>query len=131
MKFSGFGSTGSPITSAPSSPPTPFVSESPTAEVILTCGSVVSGSTVGAPQAEASFCGTSTGSGGAKWYKLVGASGSVTVSTCSGNTSYDSKLSVFSNNKSTCEGGNDDTCGLQSSVTFDADVNTEYQVLVQ
>lgn len=141
-------STGSPTTSpeptkAPTtanpSPPSPITANPTTANpttsspvASLACGSVVSGTTANAPvETQAATCGTSTGAGGKKWHTLVGVMGSVTVKTCGTATSYDSKLGVYSDNTSVCVGGNDDGCGLQSSVTFDADIDKEYTVLVQ
>lgn len=62
-------------------------------------------------------------------YKLVGATGPVTINTCSG-TSYDSKIRVYKDSDDSCVTGNDDTCNYQSEVTFDAVQGTDYKVWV-
>ena len=74
-------------------------------------------------------CGTSDGTGGGMWYKFYGTGDATTFTTCADETDYDTKLRVFSSG--TCVVGNDDFCGLQSSVTFNSDVGVEYDVLVQ
>lgn len=72
--------------------------------VNLGCGSSYSGSTAGLPAASASTCGTSIGTGGHNWHTISGVTGCVTVSTCHSGTNYDSKLSVYKDNKATCVG---------------------------
>ncbi len=99
----------------------------------LTCGSSVSGTTVGAPVASSlGVCGTSLNTAGGRWHTLlVPNTGTVTVNTCSG-TGYDSKIGVFSGTCGAlvCVGGNDDNCGLQSQVTFSATGGTTYLIYV-
>jgi hypothetical protein len=55
----------------------------------------------------------------------------LTVDTCSG-TNYDSKLTVYCKDCTdlVCVGGNDDSCGLQSSVSWCGSPGTTYLVLV-
>jgi len=65
------------------------------------------------------------------WFKYTATeNGEVTVNTC-GQTTLDTKLSVFANcgdfNAIAC---NDDFCGLQSSVTFNATTGTTYYISV-
>ena len=103
--------------------------------VTLGCGSSYSGSTSGLPAASASTCGTSIGTGGHNWHIITGVTGCVTVSTCHSGTNYDSKLSVFKDNKATCVGGIDDaggTCGTKAAFNFQSDgSSTSYDLLVQ
>ena len=103
--------------------------------VNLGCGSSYSGSTAGLPAASASTCGTSIGTGGHNWHTISGVTGCVTVSTCHSGTNYDSKLSVFKDNKATCVGGIDDaggTCGTKAAFHFQSSgASTTYDLLVQ
>lgn len=97
----------------------------------LPCGGSVSGTTVGATIDAVGTCGTSLGTAPGVWYTFVGNGGPNTLSTCTGTT-YDSKIGVFSGSCGglICVAGNDDFCGLQSSVTFNANAGTTYYVLV-
>ena len=65
------------------------------------------------------------------WYKFYGTGATTTLTTCAAETDYDTKIRVFTASDGTCVGGNDDFCGLQSSVTFVSEVGVEYDVLVQ
>ncbi len=96
----------------------------------INCGETVSGSTIGQTPDAAPFCGTSNTAPGV-WYSWTGDGSAVTLSTCTG-TSYDSKLTVYSGSCGAlaCVGGNDDTCGLQSEVSFVSSVGTDYLILV-
>ena len=111
--------------------------------IAVSVDSVTSGTTIGAnldtvPDA---FCGTGVTAPGV-WYSLsTPVSQEITVSTCDGTTggsaNYDTKISVFCNScvDLLCIGGNDDACvggtsGLLSTVTFCAEENGEYLILV-
>ena len=132
-------------TPAPSNPPTPAPTNLPTtpnptpspiSTVIptLTCGISETGSTAGLTAISMEDCfASSDGSGGAKWYKFVGTGLSTSISTCGGQTNYDTQLRVFRAPDDTCVAGNDDadTCGLQSTVEFVAEAGVKYKVLVQ
>ena len=79
-------------------------------------------------------CDTTTGAPGV-WYKFTDASGfptEVALFTCSDDTNYDTKLSVYTGDPSDliCVVGNDDDCGLQSGVAFLSDGNTTFYILV-
>ena len=79
-------------------------------------------------------CDTTTGAPGV-WYKFTDASGfpaEVVLFTCSDDTNYDSKLSVYTGDPSDliCVVGNDDYCGLQSGVAFLSDGNSTFYILV-
>jgi hypothetical protein len=69
------------------------------------------------------------------WYTFEDTSGLVTdytVSLCDGGTAYDSKITVYSGDCGTltCVGDNDDSCGLQSEVSWQGDGSTTYYILV-
>ena len=92
----------------------------------------MSASTIGKESQQLRTCGgTTDGSGGGVWYKFYGTGVATTLTTCADETDYDTKIRVFTASDGTCVGGNDDNCGLQSSVTFDSVVGVEYDVLVQ
>ncbi len=100
---------------------------------VVTCGSTISGSTVGA--ASDSGVGTcAVGGGGTPgngvWYKLVGNGAQVTASLC--GSSYDTKLHVYTGTcgSLTCLTSSDDFCGTQSQVVFNANLGTDYYILV-
>ena len=125
-------------TPAPTNPPsTANPTPAPTSTVIptLTCGISETGSTVGLTAISMQDCGASTdGLGGAKWYKFVGTGLSTSISTCGGQTNYDTQLRVFRASDDTCVAGNDDADGctdFQSTVEFVAEADVEYKVLVQ
>eukprot|EP00163_Fabomonas_tropica_P007073 TRINITY_DN1670_c1_g1_i1.p1 TRINITY_DN1670_c1_g1~~TRINITY_DN1670_c1_g1_i1.p1 ORF type:complete len:1432 (-),score=506.63 TRINITY_DN1670_c1_g1_i1:85-4380(-) len=85
-------------------------------------------------------CGGPVHSGPAKWYKLpAGSEGVFTASTCSRITNFDTQITVYSTENScngafTCVAGNDDQtdkkCGPRSTISFKAEKNKEYFVLV-
>ena len=106
--------TPNPVTPAPQT-----ASSTP-----ISCDTSQTSSTFGLAPANITTCGTSIGTGGAKWYKLIGATAgqTVTITTCSATTNFDTQLSVWGDKatSSTCIGGNDDDCGLQSTVSFEA-----------
>src|SRR5690606_17919575 len=78
------------------------------------------------------FCGTGSGAPGV-WYTLTDTSGvgsSVTLSLC--GSGYDTRMQVFTGacGAFTCVAGNDDSCGLQSQVSFVSDGSSTYRILV-
>jgi len=114
-----------------SCPPPSIPNDLCTGAIALPCGGSVSGTTVGATTDAVPTCVTTLNTAPGIWYTFVGNGAPNTLSTCTGTT-YDSKIGVFSG---TCAGlvcvtGNDDFCGLQSSVTFNATLGTTYYVLV-
>lgn len=100
----------------------------------LAIPSVTAGSTVGAtPDPNAPTpCGTSVSAPGV-WYTVVGTGRTITASTCTGATGYDSKLNVYclDCDDLTCITGNDDFCGLQSQVSWCSEPGVTYHILVQ
>jgi subtilisin-like proprotein convertase family protein len=99
------------------------------------CDDSVMGSTLNATFDDVGECGTSNTAPGV-WYYLRDDSlleGNIDIATCSDNTDYDTKLSVFTVSAEglVCVTGNDDDCpGFQSAVNFPTDGNTTFLVLV-
>jgi hypothetical protein len=104
----------------------------------IACGEVVAGTTIDASEdsAVAPTCDTTVTAPGV-WYVYEDTTGlvtDITITMCNGTTDYDSKLSVYTGDCAappfTCVVGNDDTCGLQSEVSFQSDGATTYYILV-
>ncbi len=92
---------------------------------------ITSGSTSQATiDAAAPFCGTSITAPGV-WYSVTGTGNTMSAITC-GFRTYDTKISVYCGDCSNliCVGGNDDACGLGSTVTWCSEAGSEYLVLV-
>lgn len=56
----------------------------------------------------------------------------LTVDTCK-DTKFDTKLSIYTGSSCDaleCVAGNDDACGLQSSITWESDTGKRYWILV-
>lgn len=95
------------------------------------------GSTVGASCDNTGGCGTAETAPGV-WYKITATeTGVITASTCSPNTNYDTKLSVFEGdcNNLVCVGGNDDDFALpcvnfQSRFTWCVTAGSTYFIQV-
>lgn len=107
------------------------------AATALTCGGMVTGTTVGGTiNTGLGTCGTTLGTAPGRWHTITPASsGTVTVTTCAA-VGFDTKLGVFSGSCGSliCVGGNDDaTCtfsGLRSRVIFTAVGGTTYYIYV-
>jgi len=99
--------------------------------IAVTCNNSYNGTTVGM-NTETGLPGCSTPSGPGVWYILAGTGGSVTASLC--GSAYDTYINVYSGSScaaiTACEGNNDDFCGLQSQVTFNTTIGTNYYILV-
>ena len=98
--------------------------------ISVSCGDTITGTTTGALNDIAGFCGTQPVAPGV-WYTMVGDGSIVTLSLCN-NTFYDSKINVYSGScgSLTCVNGNDDFCGLQSQTFFSSQVGVNYYILV-
>ncbi len=98
----------------------------------ISCGEDVSGNTTGTTPDVQPTCGTTNGTGGGLWYILTPANGGLVTATTCGLAAFDTKIRVYEGDCEalTCVAGNDDACGLQSSVTFAAVANTSYYILV-
>ncbi|QNJ99229.1 T9SS type A sorting domain-containing protein [Constantimarinum furrinae] len=101
----------------------------------IACGETLLGSTLNALfDPTAPVCTTPITAPGV-WYTFEDTSGLITdytVSLCDGGTAYDSKITVYSGDCGTltCVGDNDDSCGLQSEVSWQGDGSTTYYILV-
>ena len=115
-------------TAGTSAPPNDLCSDA----APIACDSAVAGTTIDATFDAFPTC-TTTNTAPGVWYSIMGTGGDVTVDTCAGAT-YDTKISVYTDGcdpvTTTCVGGNDDACGLQSSVTWTSTPGVEYLVLV-
>ena len=93
---------------------------------------VILGSTEGASFDNRGYCGASN-TGAGVWYMVFGTGERLKADTCHPSTNFDSKISVFSGidcDTLQCVDGNDDGCGLQSSITWDTKEAELYWVLV-
>ncbi|GAC1591314.1 MAG: hypothetical protein NVS3B25_10650 [Hymenobacter sp.] len=104
----------------------------------LACGQTVTGTTLGATAASdpTGSCVETIDQGGV-FYRIVGTGASITVSTCSAATAFDTKLFVYSGTCGSyvCVDGNDDAANcaansMASTLTFAAAAGTEYLVFV-
>lgn len=95
--------------------------------------SVITGNTAcSAPAQAVPTCGTTLNTAPGVWHTWVApCEGTVELNTCTGTT-FDSKLGVFTGSCGalTCVAGNDDGCGVQSSVTFPVTSGTTYYLYV-
>ena len=134
----GDGYGGEPHSAAGSYGPVAFEGGAPpndlcadATEIICDLPSI-DGTTIDATVDDFPFCDTSNTAPGV-WYSIIGTGDEITVDTCTG-TSYDTKISVYTDGcdpvNTTCVGGNDDFCGLQSSVTWISSPGVEYLILV-
>jgi len=103
--------------------------------ISMNCGDTVVGETDTATfDASAPVCVTGITAPGV-WYEFTDTTGLVTnytLSMCDGGTDYDSKITVYSGDCGAlaCVVDNDDTCGLQSEVSWQGDGLTTYYILV-
>ncbi|QIE58378.1 T9SS type A sorting domain-containing protein [Rasiella rasia] len=100
----------------------------------INCGETLAGSTSEATIDTAPTCVEDITAPGV-WYVFEDTSGLITnytLSLCDGGTTFDSKITVYTGDCGAlvCEIDNDDSCGLQSEVSFQGDGNTTYYILV-
>lgn len=93
--------------------------------------SPVTGNTVGASFDDVPDCGTGIEAPGV-WFVTIGSGNTMTAHTCFG-ASYDTRINVYSGDCAlpTCVDGNDDACGVQSSVSWCSVAGQPYFILVQ
>jgi hypothetical protein len=102
----------------------------------LECDSVKNGSTAGADAQDLGTCGTSLNGTPGDFYSFIGTGDVVSMTTCSANTTYDTKLGVFSGDCAaiTCVAGDDDdSCvhsNLHSKVEFNSVAGETYYIFV-
>lgn len=105
--------------------------------ITINCGDVLSGNTTNATDdVGPDFCAEFGESGPGVWYTTVGDGSSMTFSTCSPNTDFDTEITVMSGdcNNLVCVGSNDDgncpTGALLSDFTFSSQVGVTYYIYV-
>jgi hypothetical protein len=103
--------------------------------IAVTCGSTITGTTAGASAQEVPSCNL-VFPGQGVWYSLVGNGGTITLSTCSSNTNFDTQIGVFSGSCTSlsCVAGNNNDTGCansrQSTVSFPSTAGTTYYIYV-
>ena len=83
--------------------------------------------------AESATCGASSAPG--VWYSVVGNGGSMSATTCHADTTYDTRLSLFTGGCGAleCVTSNDDSCdisGTRSTVNWESEDGATYLILV-
>jgi len=102
--------------------------------IAVECGSVYTGNTLGVAndnEASGALVCSGLGTGGQIWYSYTASDfGAVTVSTC--GSTIDTRVHIFTGtcNNLNCYAQNDDACGLQSSITFEAIAGESYLIRV-
>ncbi len=102
----------------------------------ISCGTVASGSTIGAipPDPSLPFCGLSNGTGGAVWYTFEGDGGCFDLSTCSPNTNFDIQITVYTGSPGNlvCFAANNDGCSgsMSANINIPTSPNTDYYVMI-
>ncbi|MBS0195283.1 MAG: immunoglobulin domain-containing protein [Planctomycetes bacterium] len=100
--------------------------------ILLSEGVAQAGNTCAATvdSSAAPECGGQLISAPGVWFKVQGTGSSATVALC--GSSYDTRLSAYCGQVGglTCVAGNDDFCGVSSSVTFCTQAGADYYVLV-
>jgi len=95
------------------------------------CGQTISGSTTDATPEFVPTCDDDASAPGV-WYAFTGTGDFITVSTCSGNTNYDTRITVYEGDcdNLVCVTENDDdfVCGIneQSTAAFQSSIGTPY-----
>lgn len=106
----------------------------------ITCGNTYSGSTTSSTYNNPNNLFQHCGSGGLGapniFYKYRGNNGEVTIALC--NSNFDTRIDVYripanscsNSSRFTCITGNDDDCELQSAVSFYADAQYDYFIMI-
>ncbi|NNC95989.1 MAG: T9SS type A sorting domain-containing protein [Chitinophagales bacterium] len=100
--------------------------------ILIQCDSFYIGSTTNSTTIDLPVTCVTSATAPGVWYRFPGIDGSVTVNTCGGITNYDTKMHVYSGSCGSliCVTGNDDNCGLKSSVTWTSVPGTDYFIRV-
>jgi hypothetical protein len=114
-------------------PPPPPANDDCSNAIAIACGATVNGTTAGSTTVgQPSACGTYDGvqTIGGIWYTVIGDGGQITASLC--GSAYDTQIGIFTGSCGafTCVAGNDDSCGLQSSVSWNSTNGTTYYIYV-
>jgi hypothetical protein len=99
--------------------------------VELSIPSTAFGSTENATMDDVDLCGNANTAPGV-WFSVIGRGSSLTASLCGDGTEYDTQIYIFSGSCDmlTCIADDDDTCMTQSAVTWTAEEDEMYFVLV-
>ncbi|MFM9950682.1 MAG: T9SS type A sorting domain-containing protein [Saprospiraceae bacterium] len=110
--------------------------------IALSCGQTVTGNTATATNDVAPLCSGIAPQGKGVWYTITGTGGTITLSTCSTATLFDTQISVYTgactalscvaanNNDAACSQSGAYPAGRKSTVTFNSVFGTVYRVLV-
>jgi len=110
--------------------------------IALSCGQTVTGNTATATNDVAPLCTGIAPQGKGVWYTITGTGGTITLSTCSTATLFDTQISVYTgacgalscvaanNNSSACTSGGAYPAARKSTVTFNSVFGTVYRILV-
>ena len=98
---------------------------------IGTYGETLLGSTTASSYDNQATCGTENTAPGV-WYFLVGTGERFVAETCSDDTFFDTKITVFTGTCDSleCVDGNDDACGFSSAVAWTTTLSQPYYILV-
>jgi hypothetical protein len=129
--YGAAGATGNFVLDIRSTPSSSFASCNSTSTMLPTDGSVTLVTTMGASLVNASTCGTTKAGYGA-WFYVNGTGRVITADTCNSGSTLDTALSIFTGSCDAlfCTAGNDNYCGLQSSVSWTSIAGQIYHVLV-
>lgn len=111
----------------------PVINDDCSTAISLSCGDIVTGTTLGAINETETNCGTTITSPGV-WYSIIGEGSDINLSTCN-QADFDTKISVFNGSclDLSCVGGNDDTPGCEGFTTtldFFAETGITYYILI-
>lgn len=114
-------------------PPPPPANDDCANAITIACGATVTGTTAGSTATgQPAACGTYDGAptAGGVWYTVTGDGGQITASLC--GSAYDTQIGIFTGTCGafTCVAGNDDSCGLQSSVSWNSSNGVTYYIYV-
>ncbi len=127
----GGGTPSSYVSGTFTTPPAAPGNDNCANAITVTCSSTTNGTTVGATSdAGLGSCGAGGTPGNGVWYKFTGNGSQATISLC--GSSYDTKLHVYGGTcgSLSCVASNDNFCGSQSQVAFNAAAGTTYYILV-
>ncbi|MCB9265066.1 MAG: T9SS type A sorting domain-containing protein [Lewinellaceae bacterium] len=111
--------------------PTPTNNDDCSGAIAVSCGDVVSGTTVGFNDSNPSACGGGgDGASAGVWYTITGNGDVITASLC--GSGFDTQIAVYSGScgSLSCVTGNDDFCGLQSQASWPSVDGETYYIYV-
>lgn len=109
----------------------PTVNDECVNAIMLSVGDTDTGNTLTADDDNPPTCGgAGDGSGGGVWYVVTGTGLDITAATC--GSGFDTQIAVYEGSCAalSCVAGNDDACGLQSSVTWNSLAGVPYYIYI-